>query len=134
MDDLNLYAIVVAAAASFLLGGLWYSPVLFGKIWMKEAGCDESKQGHPGKVFGIAFLFSVLAAWTLARIATDWFGADFNLHQALHVALMGGIGFVAASFGVNYQFAQRGFKLWAIDAGYHLAQFCVFAVILGLWK
>lgn len=47
MDDLNLFAIVVAATASFLLGGLWYSPVMFGKTWMKEAGYDESQQGHP---------------------------------------------------------------------------------------
>jgi hypothetical protein len=134
MDDLNLFAIVVAAIASFLLGGLWYSPVLFGKIWMKEVGYDESQQGHPGKVFGFALLFSLIAAWTLARVAIDWFGADFSLSQALHVALMGGVGFVAASFGVNYQFAQRSFKLWAIDAGYHVAQFCAFAVVLGLWK
>ena len=132
MDDLNLLAIVVAAVASFLLGGLWYSPVMFGKVWIKESGYDESRQSHPGKVFGFAFLFSLLAAWTLARITTDWFGADFSLLEALHVALMGGIGLVAASFGVNYQFAQNSFKLWLIDSGYHLAQFCLFAVVLGL--
>ena len=44
------------------------------------------------------------------------------------------VGFVAASFGVNYQFAQHSFKLWAIDAGYHIGQFMLFAVVLGLWK
>ena len=134
MEDLNLLAIVVADVASFLLGGLWYSPALFGKVWMKEAGYDESQQGHPGKVFGFALLFSLVAAWALARVATDWFGADFSLHQALHVAPMGSVGFVAASFGVNYQFAQHSFKLWAIDAGYHIGQFMLFAVVLGLWK
>ena len=134
MADLNLFAVVVAALGSFLLGGLWYSPVLFGKLWMKEAGYDESQQGHPGKVFGFAFLFSLVAAWAVARVCTDWFGVDFGLHEALHVALMGGIGMVAACFGVNYQFAQNSFKLWLIDSGYHVAQFCVFALVLGLWK
>lgn len=134
MEDLNLLAIVVAALVSFLLGGLWYSPALFGKVWMKEAGYDEAQQGHPGKVFGFAFLFSLVAAWAMARVCTDWFGPDFGLHQAMHVALMGGLGFVAMCFGVNYQFAQNSFKLLLVDAGYHLGQFMLFAVVLGLWK
>ena len=40
---------------------------------------------------------------------------------------------VAASFGINYQFAQRSFRLWLIDGGYHTAQFLLFGVIFGLW-
>lgn len=134
MEDLNLLAIAAAALASFLLGGLWYSPALFGRVWVRESGYDESKQGHPGKVFGFAFLFSVIGAWALARICADWYGKEFTLHQALRVALMGSIGLVATSFGVNYQFAQNSFKLWLIDSGYHVGQFTLFAVVLGLWK
>ena len=45
---------------------------------------------------------------------------------------MAGIGFVAASFGINYQFAQRSFKLWLIDGGYHAIQFVLCGLILGL--
>ncbi|MFT4767423.1 MAG: hypothetical protein ACI8RN_000549 [Glaciecola sp.] len=26
--------VVVAAVVGFVVGGLWYSPILFGKIWM----------------------------------------------------------------------------------------------------
>jgi hypothetical protein len=43
-----------------------------------------------------------------------------------------GIGFVAASFGINYQFAQRSFKLWLIGGGYHAIQSVLFGLILGL--
>ncbi len=42
-----------------------------------------------------------------------------------------GAGFVAASFGINYQFAQRTFKLWLIDGGYHAVQFLLFGLIFG---
>jgi hypothetical protein len=31
--DINWLAVLAAAAASFLLGGLWYSPILFAKPW-----------------------------------------------------------------------------------------------------
>ena len=51
----------------------------------------------------------------------------------MHKGLLVGAGFVAASFGINYQFAQRSFKLWLIDSGYHIVQFMVFGLVLGLW-
>jgi hypothetical protein len=31
MPPVNLWAVLGAAAAAFLLGGLWYPPFLFGK-------------------------------------------------------------------------------------------------------
>jgi len=34
---INLISVVVAATSAFLLGGLWYSPVLFGPAWQREA-------------------------------------------------------------------------------------------------
>jgi hypothetical protein len=33
---MNIWAVSVAAVSSFLLGGLWYSPALFGGIWNAE--------------------------------------------------------------------------------------------------
>ena len=61
--QLNIFAILVAAVSSFLLGGLWYSPLLFGKMWQREAG-DARKPGdkHPVKVFGVSFIFALVAA------------------------------------------------------------------------
>ena len=29
---------LIAALSAFVLGGLWYSPLLFGKAWQREAG------------------------------------------------------------------------------------------------
>ncbi len=125
---MNTWAIVLAAVSSFMLGGLWYSPVLFGKTWNNENGGVE-QTGHPAKVFGISFLFSLLAAYCFAV----WIGPAPELLMAVHAGALAGFGFVAASFGINYQFAQRSFKLWLIDGGYHLVQFMLFGLILGLW-
>jgi len=38
MDPINLFAVLTAAASSFLLGGLWYSASLFGPAWGRAAG------------------------------------------------------------------------------------------------
>ncbi|MET0718837.1 MAG: DUF1761 domain-containing protein [Pseudoxanthomonas sp.] len=125
---MNILAVLVAAVSSFLLGGLWYSPALFGRIWNAENG-GVKQTGHPAKVFGVSFLFSLVAAVCFAT----WLGNAPPLETALKAGALAGIGFVAASFGINYQFAQRSFTLWVIDGGYHIVQFLLYGLILGLW-
>jgi hypothetical protein len=125
---MNYLAVIVAAASSFLLGGLWYSPALFGKAWNRENG-GPIPPGHPAQVFGISFLFSLVAAFAFAY----WLGAAPPLDTALRHGLLAGFGIAASSFGINYQFAQRSFRLWLIDGGYHTVQFLLFGLVLGLW-
>jgi hypothetical protein len=130
MNGVNPWAVLVAAASSFALGGLWYSPVLFDRLWNRENGSQENKQqGHPARVFGVSFALALIAAFAFAV----WLGPDPQLRMALLQGLIVGLCFVATSFGVNYQFAQRSTLLWAIDGGYHVAQFVLFGLVLGLW-
>jgi len=126
---MNYWAVLLAAVSSFLLGGLWYSPLLFGRAWNNE-NRGQPPAGHPAKVFGVSFAFSLIAATAFAA----WLGPAPSLQSALSLGLLAGFGCVAASFGINYQFAQRSFKLWLIDGGYHTAQFVLFGLILGLWR
>lgn len=125
---MNYWAVLVAALSSFLVGGLWYSPMLFGRIWNRENG-GQPQAGHPAKVFGVSFACSLLAAACFAK----WLGPAPSLEAALQAGALAGFGLVAASFGINYQFAQRSFTLWLIDGGYHTAQFLLFGLILSLW-
>lgn len=133
MQEINFLAVVVAAISSFLIGGLWYSPVLFGATWQRAAGMgsDTCKpgQGHPARVFGVSFVFALIAALAYAWLVPPAADAMHALGQGLAV----GAGIVAASFGINYQFANRSTTLWLIDGGYHTAQFAIYGLILGLW-
>ncbi|MCA1573996.1 MAG: DUF1761 domain-containing protein [Acidobacteria bacterium] len=131
MAQVNFLAVLVAAASAFFLGGLWYSSALFGKIWAREAGVsyDQPKKGHGAIVFAVSFLFSVIAATVFAL----FLGRNPALNTAVRDGLAIGACWVATSFGINYQFANRTFKLFLIDAGYHVAQFTLYGVILGLW-
>ena len=128
MEGINPWAVFAAALSSFLLGGVWYGP-LFGKAWNAAAGMDPQKQGHPAKIFGGAFVFSLVAAAVFAWLL----GPQPAPASAVGRGALVGAGFVAASFGINYLFAQRGSRLWLIDAGYHTLQFTLFGLILGLW-
>jgi hypothetical protein len=127
MPPINPWAVLLAAALAFALGGLWYSPLLFLKLWSREARLEEVGKGHPAKVFGVSFLFALIAAaffgWLL--------GPNPGMMNALPLGVTIGVGFVAASFGINYQFANRGWKLWMVDAGYNVALFTVFGLVFG---
>ncbi|MDH3621483.1 MAG: DUF1761 domain-containing protein [Gammaproteobacteria bacterium] len=127
--SINFLAVLAAALSSFVLGGLWYSPVLFLKPWNKAMGRTEDDNGHPAKVFGLSFVFALVAAVVFAMLL----GPSPVLSEAWKAGLLVGFGFVAMSFGVNYQFANRPFVAWLIDGGYHTSQFVLYGVILGLW-
>jgi len=129
MPPINLWAVLAAAVSAFMLGGLWYGP-LFKRAWCREAGIDPDKpNGHPARVFGVAFVASLAAAFAFA-----WFlGPRPEMYHAVHAGSMVGLAYVATSFGINYAFAGRSLKLWLIDAGYHTLQFALYGLILGLW-
>jgi hypothetical protein len=129
--DINWLAVVVAAVATFMLGGVWYGP-LFGRVWRAAEGQAEpppSKAKHPTFVYGLSFLLMLTAAAILA-IAL---GRDPNVPRGVSVGFVIGAGWVATSFGVNYLFAGRRGALFAVDAGYNIVLFSVMGLIIGLF-
>ncbi|MDX1459463.1 MAG: DUF1761 domain-containing protein [Xanthomonadales bacterium] len=125
---MSIWLIRAAAVSTFVLGFLWYAPFAFLKPWLRENGLPEDFQaGHPAQVFGISFIFAVLAAGAYVHLVgfSDDVGA-----AALEGAAVGA-GFAATSFGINYQFAGRSLKLWLIDGGYHTVQFAIFGIIFA---
>jgi hypothetical protein len=131
MSEINLLAVVAAALASFVLGGLWYSPILFGKPWQRETGLTDErlKAGNMGLIFGLAFVLSLAAALVFAL----FLGPRPPLALGLGAGASAGLFWVAGSFGINYLFERRSLKLFLINGGYHALQFTLIGLILALW-
>ena len=129
--DVNILAVTAAAFSAFLLGGLWYSPILFGKKWQALAGLsDEDLQAaNPAVKFGFSFLLAFVAAFVFAV----FLGPEPALSFASGAGFAAGLGWVATSFGINYLFEHKSMGLFLINGGYHTAQFTVIGAILGLW-
>jgi len=132
-STLNWWAIIVATIAAFALGGVWYSPLLFGKAWMKVTGLDEEKQkqANMAKIFGGAFILTFIAAINLGMFLNDP-KVDFAFGIAAGAAT--GIGWVAPAFGVVYLFEQRPTLQWFINAAYWVVTFIVMGGIIGAWR
>lgn len=67
MMEFNFLIILIAALVPLLVGFVWYNPKVFGNAWMKSAGITEeqAKGANMGLIFGLTFVFSFLAAFSL---------------------------------------------------------------------
>jgi hypothetical protein len=122
---------IAAAVSAFVLGGLWYSPALFGNSWMRAAGLRESdlSKGSPATTFGVAFVMALVSSFVFAL----FLGPAPALGFALGAGASAGLCWVAASFGMNYAFEKKSMKLFLINGAYHTLQFTIYGLILGAW-
>ena len=116
MGDIDYLAVVLGAAAFFLVGMLWYG-ALFGKAWQKDLwpeGTPVSTRS-PVVLFGLCFLAELVIAWMFGHMLA-------RIQPPSHVIWMmaGGFGatIMAPAIGINYLFQQRSLKLFLIDAGH----------------
>jgi hypothetical protein len=133
MGNVNVWAVLAATVSSFVLGGIWYSSLLFGRTWEKELGRKgriNAQDRHPALVFGFSLVLAFVTAWLLARMLEP----EWDVAQCVRTSLKVGAGFVAASFAINDLFGGGSFKLWAINGSYHVARFAIYGLILGYWR
>ncbi len=130
--QLNYLAIVAAAMSTFLIGGLWYSPAVFGKVWMRENGFTEEgmKNSNMIKIFGLAFFLALISAVNLAM----FMGPENKPAMGAMWGFLAGVGWVATFVGTHYLFERRSFTLFLINAGYSVVALTVMGVILAAWK
>ena len=132
MERLNIWAVLVAALSTFLIGGLWYSPAVFGKSWMLEKGFTEEslKGGNMARIFGLAFFLALIAAINLAM----FLGPEDKPEMGALWGFATGFGWVATFVGTHYLFERKSFRLFLINAGYSVVALTVMGVILAAWK
>jgi hypothetical protein len=130
--QLNYLAIIAAAVSTFVLGGLWYSPALFGKAWMRENGLTEEglKKSNLFKIFGLAFVLALIAAINLAM----FMGPENSPGMGALWGFLAGAGWVATFVGTHYLFERKSFTLFLINAGYSIVALTVMGVIIAAWK
>jgi hypothetical protein len=131
----NLLAVLVSGVAIFLLGGLWYSPVLFAKAWVRLMGKteEELKAGAGGAAPYVAvFLCALITAYALAILLNHF--QPLTLLKGIELAVLCWLGFAGATSFGSAMFSGTPRALWLINSGYNLVSFIVAAIILTLWR
>ncbi len=133
MSTLNWPAIIVAAIVGFSIGGLWYSPVLFSKIWERESGItEEQKKGaNMGKIFGLALLWTLVMSFNLAMFLN---APGTTASWGATAGFLAGFGWVAMSMFITGLFERKSITYMLINAGYMTVALTVMGLILGAWR
>jgi hypothetical protein len=132
MQDVNVFAAIVAAVSTFVIGGLWYSPALFQKAWMSANGFGESDlAGGAGKIFGIAFLLALLMAFNLSAFLS---GPTTTTAWGATAGALTGLGWVAPAIATIALFERRSARYILINGGYFAVAFIVMGAIIGAWR
>jgi hypothetical protein len=127
----NVWAYIVAGIVYYLIGWLWYSPVLFVKPWSREAGVQM--QGGKSPVLPMicqlvsTFLF-VLGIYMVVMLG-NFEGVKGGLIAGISIALF----FVLPVNSGNLFFKNKVLLFW-IESGYQAAGSLVCALILAIWK
>jgi hypothetical protein len=133
MGHVNYLAVLVAAVAAFVLGWLWYSPLLFFKPWMRLRGLDPEaalkNAKMPGGRLVIEFARCFVLAFVIARLmgllgVTSWL-------IAIHSGLMLWIGFPLILLTGSVLWDNVPWKVAAIHAGDWLVKLLVISLIVS---
>lgn len=135
MFDVNFWAVLVATVVSMVLGGLWYSPLLFGNVWMNMMGIKKpDMKGKESQMIQgyLAGFLSALVTNTILAIVISLTGMA-GISGGIVVAFLVWFGFVATySFG-SVLWESRSPSIWVLNNAYNLISLLIAGAIIGAW-
>ncbi len=131
---INIWAVVVAAVAYWLLGAGWFT--ILSKPWLASIGKTMEqlqREGvNPGVAYGVAFVSNLIIAYVLG-----WVVIHTGEQTAIRGVTMGAllwVAFVATTIGTAFIFEGRSLEGFLITAGYPLVGLLLMGAIVGGWK
>jgi hypothetical protein len=132
MSTINWLAILVSGISAFVLGGVWYSPALFGNAWMKENSMtvEDVKKGNKGKIFGWSFILSLIMAANLGMYLN---APGINLSQGIMYGFLTGV-WIFCGIAIVGLFEHKTARYIFINGGYMLIGLTLMGAIIGVWR
>jgi hypothetical protein len=135
-SELNWLAIAVAALATFMLGGAWYT-ALFGKAWQRAHGYSDEQLKQiqavkpPPVFFGTMIACYFIIALAIALVAQLAGVSSAGSGATLGIVLW----LIAAAIGLtNHIPTHTTMAGYAIDTAYQLIYLIGTGAIIGAWR
>ena len=133
---INYLAVILAALSSMLVGAVWYTPKVFGNLWMRETGVTPSGDAKDAvRPIVVTVIVSFITAWVLAGaawISLDFYGGSFLVNTLVPAVILWA-GFTAARFITHDAFEGRPTGLTVMNIAHELVTIVIMAVLIGVW-
>ncbi len=136
--ELNYLAVVACVVLAMVVGALWYSPLLFGKVWMRinkmpeDMGDTKQMQREMMAIYGLQIVLALLQVYILAHFVKGW--TDVS---GVEAALWIWLGFVVPTLAAAAMWTMEDWRdklrRFGVQAGQNLVLFTLFGHILGAW-
>ncbi len=135
--EINVWAVLAATVASFVVGMIWYSPQVFGERWRKLIKMDKKvmDKGPEPSAWLLTVAGALLQAFVLAHVTylSSQFFTDYSWMQAaLSSAFWMWAGFQLSMILTHDSFEQRPLTLSILTAGNQLATLLAMGLVIGL--
>ncbi|MFY9608063.1 MAG: DUF1761 domain-containing protein [Blastocatellia bacterium] len=133
---INFLAVAVAAVVAFIVGGLWYSPLLFAKLWVKAHGYTDEQvkemQKGAGKAYAVTLVCDFLIALAIA-VLVDYIHME-RCVQGLKLGLLIWAGFAFPLGLTANMFSGKRITVFYIDTAYQLVYLLLMGAIITVWR
>ncbi len=129
----NFWSVILAAISYLIIGSLWYSPLLFGKLWIKLIGfCDEDfkRSQRLWVIFVFSFCSAFIASFLISAVLGPKSNAEFGAVVGAAIALC----WITMSKLTDVLFENKPVKLFLLHAGFDVVTFMVMGAIVGYWR
>ena len=116
-------AVIVSAVVSFLVGWLWYSPMLFGPKWAEGVGVEMGTADE--------MPFGAMAAQFAGLFLMSWFVGVTAANNALLTVILGTLAFAVLGFSGGGFRKNSIYARWT-DFGYWIVALVVMVVCQGI--
>lgn len=137
MAIVNLWAVLVSAIVSMIIGGIWYGPV-FGKKFMHEMGMDnwskekqEAMKKKMGMSYVVQFIASFVMLYVLAGIVVGF--GHVTAGEGMMTGFILWLGFVVPIKLGDALWGGKKALFW-LGIGNMLVTLLAAGAIIGAWK
>ncbi|MDB5063209.1 MAG: hypothetical protein JWP67_3052 [Mucilaginibacter sp.] len=129
---INWPAVLVAGLSAFMVGGIWYSPLLFGNAWLTDSKLtnEDVKQGNKAKIFGFTAIFALIMAANLGIFLADH---KTDVTWGATAGFLAGI-WTFGAIATHSLFELKGWRYIFINGGYSVVSLTLMGAIIGLWR
>ena len=129
---INWLAVVVAGLSAFIVGGIWYSSLLFGDNWLADSKLtnEDVKQGNKAKIFGFTAVFALVMAANLGIFLAD---AKTDIVWGATAGFLAGI-WTFGAIATHSLFELKSWRYIFINGGYSVVSLTLMGAIIGLWR
>lgn len=127
--SVSIWWVLLAAVVYFGVGAVWYSKMMFSKMWMSEVKTKGAEMSMAPQAMVTTFLAIALLVVVEAYMVQVTGVQGWEAGALLGLKLW--LGFAATTALINNSFQKGSMRLYLIDQGYHMVGIVLVGAILA---